>query len=192
VISGQIGRVGLGLRVGDGVRATVSVLHDISAEQGVVAKPCEILKLDKNDIKGCCEIDLVYDNTPKRFGGYAPAAMVQTWASATKVVTCYAHEFGAATDDVDAARFAAGFKVRLFQANKANPTVSATLTVQAVSGNSITLDAAPNFTPVDGDILNWDVWDNLSEAQKKIAYVYTAEGGHVDLSDSVEAWDYAP
>jgi hypothetical protein len=150
-----------------------------------------VLKLDKNEISGRCEIDLQCDRLLGKHGGYAPAAEVQSWDSSTKTLTCYMHSFSGDEDPFDAMRFAAGDKARLVQANATAPSSSA-VEIASVDGRDVILVASPSFTPVAGDLLVWAGFDTLTTSQRDAGYLAISSGGHVDSGDTVDAWGYAP
>ena len=193
VVSGSIGRHGFALLVADGIRFSHSLLQDVAdrAERGIVERAGSVIKLDKNEVKGQCDIEIQYDRIVGKRGGYAPAAKVQSWDAGTKTATCYAHEFSSSSALTDPQRFAALDKAKLVQANDEDPSLDH-MTISAVSGLTIVFSASPGFTPVDGDLIIWEDYGTLVTAQQAQGYVAVASGGFVDSGDVISAWEFSP
>lgn len=57
---------------------------------------------------GACQVAYLPQRDPSRVGTYAPSALVQSYNTGTKVVTCAPNHFSDAGDPADASRFAVG------------------------------------------------------------------------------------
>jgi hypothetical protein len=132
----------------------------------------------------------MYDSVAKKFGGYAPAAYVESWVA--NVATVSANRFSDSSgSDVDAGRFTAGDVVRVVQGNTESPAVSNAVAINAVSGNAINFGAVEPLPSIgDGYYIVWAGYDNLTSAQQGKGYVAVSDGGYVDATNAVAAWEY--
>jgi hypothetical protein len=190
-VKGTIGPRGLALLPGQGVKVTQDEIQDTRDQTatGIEDRGCEVEKIDKDDATGQCQVELMYDSVAKKFGGYAPAAYIESWAPNTATVS--ANRFTDSGDGVtDASLFAVGDKVYVVEGNDTGADVSAVVAISAISGNDISFAAAPLAGIGEGYYIIWAPYDDLLSAQTAKGYVAIEDGGYVDSGDGVEGWDY--
>lgn len=187
----------LSLLPGDQVAATIARLQDVRDRtgRGISSRGCEILKLGKNLVRGECEVELTYDQLPRKIGGYAPSAEVVSWNAGTKTVTVQANSYSDANaGETDAGFFIPTDKVVVVEYDAAAPAVWHA-TIDSVSGNTITFTASPgggDRTPAQYDRIIWEDWGTETTAQQSRGFVHVADAnGYVDGANSVHGWNYA-
>jgi len=193
IITGQIGPRGLALLPGDGVFITQDEIQDVwdGTTIGIADRPGEVLRIDKDDVSGKCTVEVVYDGLYRKFGGYAPAAVISSYTGNTATTYSY-YCCPSSAGKLDASYFTSGDKVYVYDGNQQDPTWDFA-TVDSISGNEVTFTGAlSNLTPGDGDVIVWADWDNLASQQEDDGYVHISSGGYVDSGSSVEGWTYAP
>lgn len=194
ILKGQLTQRGLGLTPGGGLIVTQNDIADPwnSSATGITSRPCGVLRIEKDDVKGLCDVELVYDYKPTRFTSYAPAAVIQTWVSAQNSATIYGHRFSKNTENGDVYHFAADYEVVMVQGNLnvANVEHLSVLNVDLTT-SQIWFNSAPsNFTPGDGDFVIWQNYDKLTSNQKGLYYAHVESSNFIDSTNSVPGWDY--
>jgi hypothetical protein len=193
-ISGQINMRGLALNPGDKVRLTHSLLQDTyddSSTSGISNRGCEIQKVDKDDVRGVCEIEAMYDGLERRFGGYAPALVINAWVGGVaNIATVHPYELRNAGLDADL--WSAGDVCHYYKEGYRDPVSNVNLAVVGVASNgrSVSLNGVPHTNVTNGDVLVWAAYDSQTNAQKNSGYVCVESGGYVDTANTIPGWDY--
>jgi hypothetical protein len=195
-ISGQINMRGLALNPGDSVRVTHGLLQDTydgTSNDGISNRACEILKVDKDDVRGVVEVEAMYDGLERRFGGYAPAMVISAWVGgAANTASVYPNALRDSDDGYDSALFARFDVVHYYQGGVRDPVSNVNIGISSVAsdGLSVSLNGIPHTSVADGDVLVWASYDKQQASQKNSGYVSISQGGYVDSGSSVKGWDY--
>jgi hypothetical protein len=139
----------------------------------------------------------LYASKLKR-GGYSASAWIVSHAGSPSVLTCSANVFSPDADGADASRFAVGDKVRVLAVN---PTTAEngeqSFTVDAISGNAITLSGAidtaganAHFASGEPLVLTHDLYQTASQTAtaKQWCHIGDASGDIGDAGDVCYVW----
>jgi hypothetical protein len=137
-------------------------------------------------------LNLLHSKTKR--GGYSASAWIVSHAGAPTVLTCSANVFSPTEDGADAARFAAGDRVRVLAVN---PTMAEngeqTFFIASISGNAITLSGAidtaganAHFASGEPLVLTHNKYETASQTATAQAWAHIGDSSG-DIDDGGDA-----
>jgi hypothetical protein len=156
------------LNVGDVVTVTDERLANVrNGTRGFSASYHQVLAIKPDYRSSTVKLELMQiGTTAKRYGRYAPAARVVSWAAGPKQITVEPHVFSSPLGtEFDVDSFDIGDKIQAYDSALAN--TGEVLEITGIAGNVITVDIVPTTdTPTAGGYVTFADYDSCISAQK--------------------------
>lgn len=151
-----------------------------SGERSFSSRPAIVIRVqnevrtqENEQVEFVGEVELMLTRG-NRFFAYAPSALVGSYDSGTKTLTCAAHTYSESSEPADAENFAADYAIRITEVDPDDPANPLTWSrgVTSVSGNDIVHEsvALAGFDPAKTYRITYDRYSSAASQQQDKAF----------------------